>query len=128
MPERGLPPSSRSSACASTVLPAPVSPVITVSPSRGLSSARSIRSRFSIRSSSSTRPVYQRGPTERPRRYALVGQPPELVAEAVVERRARQLGEQRLALLEADPDGLSGPRGADPAAVGGHVHRLLDRP
>ena len=32
IPERGLPPSSRSSACASTVFPAPVSPVIAVSP------------------------------------------------------------------------------------------------
>ena len=65
MPERGLPPSSRSSAWASTVLPAPVSPVIAVSPSPGRSSALSIRSRFSMRSSSSTAQVYQRDPTER---------------------------------------------------------------
>ena len=65
MPDRGLPPSSRSSAWASTVFPAPVSPVIAVSPSPGRSSARSIRSRFSMRNSSSTAQVYQRDPTER---------------------------------------------------------------
>ena len=66
--ERGFPPSRRSSAWASTVFPAPVSPVIAVSPSPGRSSALSIRSRFSMRSSSSTAQVYQRHPTERPPR------------------------------------------------------------
>ena len=65
-PGRGLPPSSRSSAWASTVLPAPVSPVIAASPGPGRSSARSISRRFSIRSSRSTDQVYQRDPTERP--------------------------------------------------------------
>src|SRR5215210_4330732 len=64
MPERGLPPSSRSSAWASTVLPAPVSPVMAVRPSPGRSSARSIRSRFSMRSSSSTVQVYQQHGTD----------------------------------------------------------------
>ena len=54
---RARPPSSRSSECASTVLPAPVSPVIAFSPSPRRSSARSISSRFSIRSSSSIGPV-----------------------------------------------------------------------
>ena len=47
-------PVSRSSECASTVLPAPVSPVITFRPSPKRSSARSIRRRFSIRNSRST--------------------------------------------------------------------------
>ena len=54
-PARGLPPSSRSSAWASTVLPAPVSPVTAFSPAPGRSSARSMSSRFSMRSSRSTR-------------------------------------------------------------------------
>ena len=53
-PERGLPPNSRSSAWASTVLPAPVSPVMTFRPGARRSSARSMRSRFSTRSSCST--------------------------------------------------------------------------
>ena len=51
---RALPPISRSSECASTVLPAPVSPVIAFRPAPSRSSARSISSRFSIRSSWST--------------------------------------------------------------------------
>ena len=50
---RARPPISRSSECASTVLPAPVSPVITLNPSSRRSSARSISSRFSILSSRS---------------------------------------------------------------------------
>ena len=50
---RALPPMIRSSEWASTVLPAPVSPVIAFSPRPSRSSARSIRSRFSIRSSRS---------------------------------------------------------------------------
>ena len=55
MPRRGLPPSSRSSAWASMVLPAPVSPVIAFRPRSSASSALSISSRFRTRSSSSTR-------------------------------------------------------------------------
>ena len=51
MPGRGLPPSSRSIAWASTVLPAPVSPVRAFRPGPRRSSARSISSRFSTRSS-----------------------------------------------------------------------------
>ena len=54
---RALPPISRSSEWASTVLPAPVSPVIALSPSPSRSSARSISSRFSIRNSRSMLPV-----------------------------------------------------------------------
>ena len=48
---RALPPISRSSEWASTVLPAPVSPVIAFSPSPSRNSAFSMSSRFSIRSS-----------------------------------------------------------------------------
>ena len=51
---RALPPISRSSEWARTVLPAPVSPVIAFRPAPSRSSARSISSRFSIRSSRST--------------------------------------------------------------------------
>ena len=54
MPRRGLPPSNRSSAWASIVLPAPVSPVITFSPRSSASSALSMRSRLRTRSSAST--------------------------------------------------------------------------
>ena len=50
---RGRPPISRSSECASTVLPAPVSPVITFSPGPKRISVRSMSRRFSIRSSRS---------------------------------------------------------------------------
>ena len=53
IPLRGLPPISRSRDWASTVLPAPVSPVITFRPAPKRSSVRSIRSRFSILSSRS---------------------------------------------------------------------------
>ncbi len=53
IPGRGRPPSSRSSAWASTVLPAPVSPVRTFNPGPRRSSARSISRRFSTRSSRS---------------------------------------------------------------------------
>ena len=54
MPARARPPSSRSSAWASTVLPAPVSPVSTFSPGASRSCARSISRRFSTFSSCST--------------------------------------------------------------------------
>ena len=53
-PAARAPPSSRSSAWASTVLPAPVSPVSTFRPGASRSCARSISSRFSTRSSCST--------------------------------------------------------------------------
>src|SRR5918994_2083907 len=52
----------RSSEWARMVLPAPVSPVIALSPRPRRSSARSISSRFSIRSSSSIGPVLARTP------------------------------------------------------------------
>ena len=68
MPRRGLPPSSRSSAWASIVLPAPVSPVIAFRPRSRASSALSISSRFRTRSSTSTRYVYQ-PPRSGARRY-----------------------------------------------------------
>ena len=44
--------------------------------------------------------MYQRGPTERAEISALVGKAAELVAQAVVERRTRRLGEQGLAVLD----------------------------
>ena len=95
--------------------PAPVSPVMTLRPGSSRSSARSIRRRFSTRSSRSMPQVYQRGPTEpdaerafvsracysraprivTPRAPPSVRQPAELLPEAVVEGRARDLGQQR---------------------------------
>ncbi len=54
MPARERPPIKRSRACASTVLPAPVSPVSTFNPGPNASSARSISSRFSTRNSHNT--------------------------------------------------------------------------
>src|SRR3954452_1143784 len=62
MPDLGFPPRSRSSACARTVFPAPVSPVMTFSPASRRSSARSIRSRFSTLSSVSMRGRVASGP------------------------------------------------------------------
>src|SRR5215207_6436514 len=121
MPERAFPPRSRSSAWASTVFPAPVSPVIAVRPSPGRSSPRSIRSRFSMRSSSSTVQVYQRAPTEPPGRDELVGEASELVAQPVVEARARQLRQLRAARLEADGHAVFAREHADLAAVRGHL-------
>src|SRR4051794_19842938 len=56
IPDFARPPRSRSSACARTVLPAPVSPVRTLRPGARRSSARSIRRGFSTRSSESTVP------------------------------------------------------------------------
>src|SRR4051794_30487003 len=105
MPDLGFPPRSRSSACARTVLPAPVSPVMTLSPASRRSSARSIRSRFSTLSSVSMRAESHGDRTEKPNACSygdLVRQAPELVPEAVVERRARDLCEQHLAVLEGD--------------------------
>src|SRR3989442_2631320 len=122
MPERGRPPSSRSSAWARTVLPAPVSPVMAVRPGPRRSSARSISSRFSTRSSRSMGPGLPAvddgagwrvpsvtGPLRNRRdRYGEVAdggsarQAPELLAEAVVEGRARHLCQQHLVVVEAD--------------------------
>src|SRR3954453_17735186 len=111
MPGLARPPRSRSIAWASTVLPAPVSPVIALRPGPGRSSARSSSSRFSILSSSSTRPglaAARDGVAPR----ELIRQPPELLPQAVVEARARGLGDQHLVVLEADFDLLLG---AEPA-------------
>src|SRR4051794_4978412 len=66
-----LPPVSRSSEWASTVLPAPVSPVIAFSPAPSRSSARSIRSRFSIRSSRSIGIRFSNAPGPTRRRFPL---------------------------------------------------------
>ena len=63
-----LPPISRSSECARTVFPAPVSPVIALSPSPSRNSARSISSRFSIRSSRSIASYVATG-ADRPPRF-----------------------------------------------------------
>src|SRR6478752_6985717 len=114
MPARALPPSNRSSACASTVLPAPVSPVSTFRPGPRHSSARSISSRFSTRSSWSTHwglPAGPDGSGAIPRSCAdlsqlrrelwhLAGEPAEALAQAVVEGRAGDLRERAVALAE----------------------------
>src|SRR4051812_538766 len=62
MPDRGLPPSRRSSAWARTVLPAPVSPVRTFRPGPTRNSARSMSRRFSTRNSWSTPSSEPTGP------------------------------------------------------------------
>ena len=54
-------------------------------------------------------------------------QPAEPLAQALVEGRARQLGEQRGRAHEADVDGLPRPQLARRAAVDVDVHRLLAR-
>src|SRR4051794_437899 len=102
MPGRGLPPSRRSSACASTVLPAPVSPVSTLSPGPRRSSARSISRRFSTRSSSSTPWVYQRRPTE-----------PRLRGDFFLTREDRRLQPEPLEALHEVDELLEAERLAD---------------
>ena len=99
IPARGRPPSSRSSAWARTVLPAPVSPVSTVRPGPSRSSARSISRRFSTRSSSST----PRGSTSRRRRT-----------------RARS---PQAPHPQCPADALSAPAGRSARAAGGRSSR-----
>src|SRR3712207_4791394 len=144
MPERGLPPSSRSSAWARTVLPAPVSPVSTLSPSPSRSSARSMRRRFSTRSSSSTRWMEPPGADGSPPRarlrnarvhydpwcydsgtVRLLSQAPEALPQPVVEARARKLGEQRVRAREVDRDVLARGDLRRRPAVDVHLDRLL---
>src|SRR5260221_190454 len=62
-----LPPINKSSECASTVFPAPVSPVIAFSPSPTRNSAFSSSRRFSILNSRSMHAVYQYERTDSPR-------------------------------------------------------------
>src|SRR4051794_8355287 len=101
MPGRALPPSRRSSAWASTVLPAPVSPVSTLSPAASRSSARSIRSRFSTRSSYSTPGCLPAAADGTHVRLApVLHELAELLPQAAVERRPGQLGEQRRLVQE----------------------------
>src|SRR4051812_20988142 len=102
MPDLGFPPRSRSSACARTVFPAPVSPVMALRPGSRRSSARSISRRFSTLSSLSMRAESHGRRTEKTNRRSLVGEAAELVPEAVVERRSRDLRQQHLAVLERD--------------------------
>src|SRR4051794_10477968 len=129
MPGRGLPPSSRSSAWASTVLPAPVSPVSALSPGPRRSSARSISSRFSTRSSwSMGSTVYQPSGTDRPsvtKSLRLFRQPSEALAQAVVEARTGELRERRLRESELDVDVLPRWQLARRATVDVDLDRLL---
>src|SRR3954469_25293553 len=133
MPGRARPPSSRSSAWASTVLPAPVSPVSTLRPGASRSSARSISRRFSTRSSKSTAEGLPAGP-DGPGGTATVllhaqasDQAPELLAQPLVERRPRHLGQQRGLLEEAAGQRLPGPELAGRAPVAGDVDGLVAR-
>src|SRR5918992_2923389 len=111
MPLRGLPPSSRSSAWARTVFPAPVSPVRTLRPEPNRSSARSISRRFSTRSSSSTRQGLPTDPDGSRLRSSFVTgsarEPAEALAQAVIEARARQLRQHRGRARELDVDVLA---------------------
>src|SRR3954469_20947546 len=139
MPGRGFPPSNRSSACASTVFPAPVSPVITFRPGSSRSSARSISRRFSTRSSRSMRRVVASAPDGKARtgvrfteasqnrgeRVASVGQPSELLPEAVVEGGAGDLREQHLVVRERDVQRRTRLQLADGAAVGRYPHLVV---
>src|SRR5215216_6019729 len=129
MPARGFPPSSRSSACASTVLPAPVSPVSTLSPGPRRSSARSISNRFSTRSSSSTEPRwYQPPPTDRPVPAGgshSGGEASELLAQAVVEACPGYLGQAAALRPEANVEALARRKLAHRPAVHRHVRGLL---
>src|ERR1700759_1037198 len=128
MSRRALPPSSRSRAWASSVLPAPVSPVSMFRPGARRSSARSISSRFSTRSSCSTSPVYQARRTEIPRvggRLRGRGHAPELRAQGVVEGGAGPLRQRPLVVDEAGLDALAGLEHPDGTPVDGDLHRLL---
>src|SRR3954468_12141423 len=128
IPGRARPPSSRSSACASTVFPAPVSPVSTLSPGASRSSARSISRRFSTRSSKSTGEGLP-APPDGPARPATLSshQPAELLAQPPVERRSRDLGEQRRLLEGGAGDRLARPQLAGRPPVARDVHGLLAR-
>src|SRR3954468_16425216 len=128
IPARALPPSSRSSACASTVFPAPVSPVSTLSPGASRSSARSISRRSSTRSSKSTGDGLP-APPDGPARPATLSshQPAELLAQPPVERRSRDLGEQRRLLEEAAGGRLARPQLAGRPPVARDVDGLLAR-
>src|SRR5439155_7995478 len=70
--------------------------------------------------SAGRRRALEGGPLSR-RWAALVREPPELVAEAVVEARALELGQENLVVVEANLE--LGPRleSADGTAIGGHV-------
>src|SRR5215210_5565474 len=132
MPGRGLPPSSRSMAWASTVLPAPVSPVRAFRPGPRRSSARSISSRFSTRSSWSIarRCTSRAGRIRSPPPPArvpsqLFREPPEALAQAVVEARPRELGERREGAPELDVDVLASWQLAGGAAVHAGLDRVL---
>src|SRR5947209_20495220 len=132
-------------AWASTVLPAPVSPVSTLRPAVSRSSARSINTRFSTRSSASTvRGVSAGGDGSTVaaarrhgrRRPAARSPPPggtvaaarrsarelaELLAQAAIEGGAGQLGEQAGVMDEAGPGLAAGGPLADQPAVQGDV-------
>src|SRR5947209_3339511 len=140
IPRRALPPRSRSRACASSVLPAPVSPVTTLSPGARASSARSSRSRFSTRSSSSMGDVLPAA-SDRPGWAGLglrppaapsgdsgqAGQAPELLPQAAVEARPRNLREVALTIGEAGLDVLARRQHAHGTAIDGDVDLLLTR-
>src|SRR3954453_17902796 len=109
MPGRARPPSSRSSACASTVLPAPVSPVRTLRPGARRSSARSISRRFSTRSSDSIEPEDVSGARRTARDVAeSLREQAELLAKAAIEGAAWDLGQLRGLAQEARGDRLAG--------------------
>src|SRR5437588_13110349 len=122
MPLRARPPSSRSSECASSVLPAPVSPVTTFSPGPRRSSARSSSNRFSTRSSSSTREVLSGGDDGSLGRSR---QAAELVAQPPVERGAGNLREMALTALEARLQPLARREHAYRASIDADIDGLL---
>src|SRR5688500_3069102 len=116
----------RSSECASTVLPAPVSPVIAFRPDPRRSSARSIRRRFSIRSSSSIAKEIAAEPDGFVRRLVLgaAGQAAELLADAAVEVGSGELREPADVGAEPDLDLVARREVADMLAVDHQVDGL----
>src|SRR5206468_4126168 len=100
-PASPLPPSRSPIACARTVLPAPVSPVIAFRPGANDSSARRIRTRFSIR------------------RLRSKG-----LAVPVEEGHLGEEGQQRAPLAEPHAGAATGRELPDRHPVGDHLRRL----
>src|SRR5579863_1596625 len=121
MPGRARPPRRRSRACARTVFPAPVSPVITLRPPESSRRACSISRRFCTDSS---RSIAQGLPASGDGTGS-ARQASELLAQAQIEARSVALRERRNILREARDKRLGGPELTDRAAVDRHQERLV---
>ena len=125
IPLRALPPSSRSSACASRVLPAPVSPVSMFRPGARRTRARSISSRFSTRNSWSIQDGLPPGLDGPAALGSGRGQPPEFGPQPPVEGRARHLSQRGQVIDKPGLDARAGLEQADRPAVNRDVDRFL---